>query len=59
MKLFNAKHADRSDCDESDFNIVIELDESEMSQVGGGKAASSDLIIMRVQDKTSPLLSLS
>ena len=36
FESFIAKHADRSDCEESDFNIVIELDESQMSQVGGG-----------------------
>ena len=36
FELFNAKHAHRTDRDESDFNIVIELDESEMSQVAGG-----------------------
>jgi hypothetical protein len=34
--LFNAKHAARADRDESGFNIVVELDESEMSQVAGG-----------------------
>jgi hypothetical protein len=28
--------AERTDCDEPDFNIVIELDESEMAVVGGG-----------------------
>jgi hypothetical protein len=36
FELFNAKHADRTDCDQSGFNIVIELDESVISQVAGG-----------------------
>jgi hypothetical protein len=34
--LFNAKHADRSDGDESGPNVVIELDEFELTQVAGG-----------------------
>jgi len=34
----DAKHTDRGDCDESDFNIVIEIDESEMARVAGGLA---------------------
>jgi hypothetical protein len=32
---FSVERADRADCDESGFNIVIELDDSELSQVGG------------------------
>jgi hypothetical protein len=31
-----AERADRSERGESDFNIVIELDESQMAQVAGG-----------------------
>jgi len=36
LKTSKAQRADRSDRDESDFNIVIELDDSEMAQVAGG-----------------------
>jgi hypothetical protein len=36
FESLSAKRADRSDRDEPDFNIVIELDESEMAVVGGG-----------------------
>jgi hypothetical protein len=37
-----AKRADSIDRDESQFNIVIELDEFEMSQVAGGRKAGGD-----------------
>jgi len=37
----NAKHADRPDCDESGFTSVIELNEFEMSQIGGGRPTES------------------
>jgi len=33
---FDAKHAEHSDSDKSDFKIVIELDDSEMARVAGG-----------------------
>jgi hypothetical protein len=42
-----ASNAERSDCGESDFNILIELDESEMAQVGGGNKHG---------DKATPIL---
>jgi hypothetical protein len=36
LETAKAERADRSDSDESGFNIVIELDQSEISQVAGG-----------------------
>jgi hypothetical protein len=37
LETSKAERADRSDCGESDFNIVIELDEAELAQVAGGR----------------------
>jgi hypothetical protein len=38
LELFDARH------DESDFNIVIELNEAEMNQVAGGYCITPDPI---------------
>lgn len=43
---FESFNATRSDCGGSDFNLVIDLDESEMGQVAGGHSP----------DKSGPIL---
>jgi hypothetical protein len=43
---FESFNATRSDCGESDFNMVIELDESEMGQVAGGYSRDKSIPIL-------------